>query len=373
MFTREGVGSGAGPYRHLRSRRIIGSAVSRGRWLTRGALACSCFTAACGPAGDAPPGGASEDLFVEVARVELAESPDDPIVSIDRVGERPGGGYVVADRHAGKVRLFDPEGRETAVHGRPGSGPGELDEPAGAVELADGRLIVVQRADPRLTIFRPGAEPIIQSIPGQYGFWAAGVEDGFVAGVATRETRFTRFDAGGTPIASFGARDPAVAETPFWIFFATDHAAVLGDRIAVSTSLFPTIRLFTTAGDSIGIIGEPPPSWISATAPPVEDLAEPGSRERLEAWARSFTVIRGLEAASDSFLVVEYGRHDPRETDPYLTVPTTIDVYGADGTKVVEGAMLPGRIVGGGSRLLVLVAEPPSAWTLSVLELRAPE
>jgi hypothetical protein len=266
--------------------------------------------------------------------------------------------------------LFDPAGGEDLVLGTAGDGPGELNEPAGAVELSEGRVAVVQRANPRLTVFRPSAEPLLKAVPGQYGFWAAAAEGGFVAGVATQETRFARFDMDGSVTSTFGARDPVIADTPFWIFFAREHAAVLGDTIAVSTSLFPTVRLFTSEGDSIGSFGDPPPGWEPVTEPPVSDLSAPGSRERLEEWARSFTIVRSLATVSDSLLVVQYGRYDPQDADPYFSAPTTADVYNPSGDKLAEGISLPGLVVGGGSQLLVLVSEPPNAWTVSALEWR---
>ncbi len=143
--------------------------------------------------------------------------------------------------------------------------------------------------------------------------------------------------------------------------------------VAVSTSLFPTIRLFNLNGDSLGSLGSPPSTWVSVTEPPVSDLSAPGSRQRLEEWARTFTVVRQVAAVADSLLVVQYGRHDPQESDPYHVVPTTADVYSLRGQKLAEGVELPGPVVGGGGQLLVLVAEPPRAWTVAVLEWMGPE
>ena len=304
--------------------------------------------------------------------MELEEVPGDPIVGIDYIGQRPGGGYLLADRFAGHVRLFDQTGHQARVVGRPGQGPGELEEPQAAVEFPDGRIIVVQRANPRLTVFRPDGTATISTLPGQYGFWAAAAGDGFVAGVATRDTRFARFDASGHTISTFGRRDPSISSTPFWIYFAADHAAVLGNVIAVNTSLFPTIRLFSLDGDSLGVFGSAPSEWRPVTAPPVSDLSAPGNRQRLEDWARTFSVVRQVVAVGDSLLVVEYGRHDPQESDPNRVVPTTADVYSREGEKLAEGIELPGPVVGGGGRLLVLVAEPPSAWTIAGLEWMGP-
>jgi len=327
---------------------------------------------ACSGGRDEEGGVEGNDPLVEVGRVVLEETPDDPIVGIDFVGRRPGGGYIIADRHAGHVRLFDSTGRQVRVVGMKGEGPGELDEPSAAVEFPDGRLFVLQRASPRLTLFPPDTAPSVSNIHGQYGFWAERSGSGFFAGVATRDTRFARFDDRGVPVARFGARDPAIAATPFWIYFASDHAAVLeeGEMLAVNTSLSPTIRLFDSAGDSVDAWGDPPPSWVPISAPPVLDLSAPGNRERIEEWARSFTVVRQIAAIADSLLAVEYGRYDPQESDPYRILSSTVDVYSKSGEKIVEGLTLPGPLVGGGDELLALVAEPPDPWTISLLRWR---
>jgi len=330
------------------------------------------LTTSCGepPLPQGSQGG--PEVFAEVSRVELEELPGDPIVAIDYVSQRPGGGYLLADRFAGHVRLFDQAGHQVRVVGRTGQGPGELEEPAGAVEFPDGRIVVMQRANPRLTIFRSDSAPAVSTIPGQYGFWAEAAGDGFIAGVATRETRFARFDRSGRAVSTFGRRDPSVSSTPFWIYFAADHAAVLDDVVAVNTSLFPTIRLFSLDGDSLTTFGSAPSDWVSVTAPPVSDLSAPGNRQRLEDWARTFSVVRQLVPVADSYLVVEYGRHDPQGSDPNRVVPTTAEVYSRRGEKLAEGIVLPGPVVGGGEQLLVLVAEPPSAWTVAALEWKGP-
>ena len=332
------------------------------------ALGLAWVVTACRPEDGARPlpGG----HFAEVGRLEFEESAEDPIVGIEYVGTRPGGGYIIADRHAGRVRLFDETGHQTSVVGRPGEGPGELVEPSGAVEFPDGRVVVVQRANPRLTMFPPDSAPVVKRIPGQYGFWAQQTDRGFVAGVATRATRFASFDAGGTPLATFGTRDPAIEATPFWIFFASEHATVVRDLVAVNTSFFPQIRLFSLTGDSVGLIGEAPHDWVPVSAPPVSDLSAPGSRERIAEWSRSFSVVRQIAAVADTLLVVEYGVHDPQEGDPDFVRSTTVDVYSLDGRKLASEVLLPGPVVGGGKRLLVLVGEPPSRWAIAAFDWR---
>jgi len=329
------------------------------------------FAGSCAEADEAYP--RNGEVLAEIGRIELEESPDDPIVGVEYVAERENGGYVVPDRHAGRVRLFDFSGRQTRVLGSPGEGPGELEEPAGAAELLDGRVVVVQSGSSRLTIFNPDSAPTIRTVPGQYGFWVEEAGHVLVAGVATRDTRFALFDKGGAALTTFASRDPAISETPFWIYFAEEHATMVGNRIAVNTSLFPTVRLFNLNGDSVGVLGEAPPDWTPVSAPPVSDLSSPGSRERIAEWSRSFTVVRQIATVADSFLVVEYGRHDPQDANPDFIAATTADVYSASGQKVASGLKLPGPVVGGGSYLLVLVAEPPEPWTIAVMQWRGDE
>lgn len=331
-------------------------------------LGLACVAAlSCARAEPADSGG---DALVEVGRIELEELSGDPIVGIELLGRRPGGGYILADRQADKVRLFDASGRQQRVLGGTGEGPGELREPGGAVEFPDGRIVVVERASPRLTVFRPDSAPTVARIPGQYGFWVERVGDGLVAGVATRDTRFATLTSTGTLVTAFGRRDPSVAATPFWIYFAAERAAVLGDLVAVNTSLFRAIRLFSIDGDSIASFETTPSEWVQATVPPVADLSAPGNRERVADWARSFTVVRQLAAVADSLLLVEYGRYDPQDADPYYIEPTTADIYSRAGDLLAAGLQLPGPVVGGGDRLLVLVAGRPSVWTLAELEWR---
>lgn len=335
-------------------------------------LAALCLTSlSCGDAASRPSTDEGGGL-VQVTRIELEELPGDPIVGVEHLARRPDGGYVLADRHADRVRLFDATGRQEQTLGRSGEGPGELQEPSGAAELQDGRVVVVERGSPRLTVFRPDSAPEVARLSGQYGFWVEEAAGGLVAGVATRDTRFATLTSDGSTVTAFGHRDPSVATTPFWIYFATEHAAVLGDIVAVSTSLFPTIRLFSVAGDSIGAFDVGGSDWIQASAPPVADLSAPGNRGRIADWSRTFTVVRGLAALDDSLLLVEYGRYDPSEADPYFIEPTGADLYALSGERLLSRLELPGPVVGGGQTVLVLVGSPPAAWEVAELAWRPP-
>lgn len=341
----------------------LGSLTSRSAVVALGWLA----TKGC---ADEVPEASAERPFETVAEVQLQEVPDDPIVGVGFVSRRPDGGFALADEAADRVRLFDDSGAIDRTLGRSGEGPGEFDAPTAVVEAPDGTVLVTQRSSPRLTIFRPGEEPLLRDVPGHYGYWASSIGDRLIVGMGSRAERFAVMSRAGEHISSFGVLPSAVNDTPYWIYFARQHATVVGDRIVTNTSFFPTLHVFDAQGDSITSFGEPPPSWVAPTGPPVDRLSDDGDRERIEEWSRSFTVVRGIATVADSLIVVQYGRHDPTENDPYRVVPATIDVYSLSGERVVEDLALTDPIAGGGTNLLVLSDEPPGPWTLSVLRWR---
>lgn len=308
-----------------------------------------------------------DDLFPAVARVTLEEAPDDPIVEITSLTPRDDGGLIVVDGPAGRVRLYDAVGRLERSLGRPGEGPGELRSPTAAVEGPSGGVHVVQRAGSRHTVFWSADSVSMTRLPGLYGFWLQRLSDGFVVGVGTEEERFTALSAEGDVRARFGRRDPRVRETPFWVFFVQERAAVLGDRVFVSSSFSPQVRVFSTSGDSLYTFGTPPREWIEPTSPEIGTIASDADRARLEVWARSFTVVTGL-AATDGVVLMQYGRHDPRPGAPYHVARERADVYSADGEKLVEGLELSARILAGGARIYLLESSPPDGWTIAVRE-----
>jgi len=304
--------------------------------------------------------------FEEVATVALEEPAGNPIVGITALEQRPRGGYILTDAASHVVRLYDGDGRLEQTLGGSGTGPGELDNPTSALELPDGRVFVTQRTSPRLTVFRPGAAPLVLRVPGFFGSWLSPLDGSLVIMIATREERFAIMSLDGTTEATFGRLDPRVNETPYWIYLAQERAAVVGERVITNTSFFPSFRVFDARGDSIGAFGSPPPSWIDPTAPPIDRTERPGDRELLAEWAGSFTVVRYMTAVDDSLLLVQYGRHVPTDDDPYFVEPATMDVYTVGGRKLVEDVPFPERIAGGHGELLVLAAEPPAPWTVRI-------
>jgi hypothetical protein len=68
----------------------------------------------------------------------------------------------------------------------------------------------------------------------------------------------------------------------------------------------------------------------------------------------------------NALIVVQYGTHQPLSDDPYHVQPATIDVYALDGEKLAEDLDLAEPVLGGGTELLILSAQPPDPWTITV-------
>ncbi len=306
-----------------------------------------------------------DDLFPEVARIVLQPDPDEPMANISSLIGRPDGGVVVVDGRTHRVREFDASGRLEHVLGGPGRGPGGLRDPSAAMLGPNGELHVVERGSSRRTVFWPGDSVSISTLPGLYGFAIQRIPDGYLVGLGTEDERLAILSSGDELVARFARRDPRIALTPYWIYYAQERVAVFGDLVFVNSSFSPVVRVFSTLGDSLYSIRGRPTGWMEATHPGVSSVATAGDRVRMDSWARSFTVVAGLVATS-GVVVVQYGRHDPKPDDPYGVKPITASVFSIEGQNLASGIELGRRILAGGERVYVLESEPPDAWTISV-------
>ena len=305
-----------------------------------------------------------DQVFPEHSRIELEEDPADPIIGLTALSVGPSGRLVVTDQAASRVRVYSPSGELITALGREGDGPGELKGPTWAAEGPLGEIRVVEQGSPRVTTYWPGDSISVSALPGHYGSWIAPISGQWVAGAATRTERFAVLER--DPAVAFGGPPPEVNSTPFWIFFAKDRAGHVGDGLWVNSSFVPEVRVFDLDGVQARELRVESDRWVNPTAPPVDRIDQPGDRERIEEWATGFTVVAGLAGLTDSLAVVQFGRHAPAPNEPYYVRPEWVDVYDAEGTMVIEGLDLEHRILSGGDHLYLLVAEPPSPWTLSV-------
>lgn len=337
-----------------------------GKVRIRVVVGCGFVSAALACGEGQPEGGVTASL-VEVGRVVFEESSDDPIAAISFLSRRPGGGFLVVDAPGNEVILFDSNGRLERAMGRAGDGPGELDAPTAGVELPDGRVMVTQRGSPRMTVFWPDGDPESFTVPGVYGWWVDDLGGRLALGIGSRGDRFVLTSYEGDSLASFGAVQEEVNQVPFWIYYARENATAWAGQVAINTSFYPTVRIFSREGALVDSIGEAPESWVQASEPPVDRARGPDAQEAVKEWSRGFSMVAAVAGLESGHLVVQYGRFSPTEQDTYHVEPTSIDIYDPMGAKVASGLDVRGRVLAGGDELLVLVGEPPEPWTVARL------
>lgn len=319
--------------------------------------------------GDSPKAEQSFDqAFREVDRIQLEETPDDPIVAITDLHPLDDGGFAVVDGPASRLRIFNADGSIRGTFGREGDGPGELKQPTGVSVDGTGSLFVVERDSPRLSVFGTDGFITSWSLPGAYGSQVDEADDGLLVGVGTRAERFALVSRSGELRTLFAPRPAAVESTPYWVFLVQDRAVRLGDQILINTSFFPTIRTYTSAGGESGSFDVTPSGWLPPTAPEESWFEGPSNDASIAAWMSSFTMITGLATIGDSILVVQHGGYDPQPDDMRREYNAGVDVFSVRGAKLAENLVLTQPILTGGNRLYVLVDQPPAAWTLGVFE-----
>ncbi len=92
-------------------------------------------------------------IRVGEVELEIAEVPGEPFGRVGGLAVRSDGGVCVVDRQAGMVHLVGTDGRLSATFGRPGRGPGDLEQPCCPRLTADGRLWLRSRRPERLDVF----------------------------------------------------------------------------------------------------------------------------------------------------------------------------------------------------------------------------
>lgn len=104
--------------------------------------------------------GSPMKLVPEVSIGELESSDDAYLIGqLQSLAVSDDGSIFVYDNHAKALRKYDAEGRAVARFGREGGGPGEYRNPDGGLSvLADGRIVLRDPGNARMTVFTPGGE-----------------------------------------------------------------------------------------------------------------------------------------------------------------------------------------------------------------------
>ena len=245
-----------------------------------------------------------DDIFPERERIVLQEPPAEPIAGIAHLSVTSAGDFLVTDAATHRVLKFARSGELVRALGRPGEGPGELDEPRAAVEGESGEVVVVQQGSPRITTYWPNDSVSVGEVPGHYAFWLDRMGPNWIVGAATMDDRYAILSNDlAEVVGTFGAMPREVRETPFWIFLARDRAALLGETILVNHSFSPVIDVMDGLGVQRRRFGEAPEGWVEPTEPPIDRIEAPWDADRITEWSKTFTVVSW---------VGEQRRHDRR-------------------------------------------------------------
>ena len=317
--------------------------------------------------------GQTADAFTEVSRVALDTSV---VATIGRINDllMLSNQVVVADAMTDRILTFTSDGQFKRAAGRRGDGPGEFRTPLALLEDRDGSILVSQLSK-RLTRLTPDLDLV-----GVYDTDASvyiadltmvGNRVTFFDGSYRKEgENYVLWDGAAGRVASFDPQSE-FASVPYWNAAWTTHIAVGSDGIFVADNMVYPIRHYTLAHELVDSVGYPPPSWRQARQPEAAEFAGPG-QQGAEDWLRSFTVIDGLYALDDGWLIVthrdrvnEYDTDDILRADLYRTTPNM--------SKVWEDIPLPGPIVTAeGSCAWTVVAYPPQPWTIACLQPKGP-
>ena len=319
------------------------------------------------------------DVFAFEGVVGLDEDPADSIAQPGPFVERRRGGFVLADRLLPRIRTYSDDGRLEAAFGRFGiKDPWRFRRVTGVAETAAGGIVAVEDSKKRLAYLTDALErDTIVPLPG-YPL------DVFALGPDLLVKMYEDPDAHGLPFFHRVIGNRVAwsrysfpyhpSERPYWGSFATVHGTVAGDSVFAATSLGHPAVVYNGAGDSVGTIGAPSPSFRPIPVLELGALVDQGPGGGLADFMASFDAINRIDVVADSYLVVTLGILDPtKPSPPFRRLHTSVEVYDIrTGAKLHEDVPLPeGSLVLGGGRFLYLLTnreEPP--WRIAKLRLR---
>lgn len=332
--------------------------------------------AGCGESPPPPPlTGAASDVFTEVSRVTLDDSPIATIGKLRAVLPLPDR-LLVADGMSDRVLSFTKDGRFQRAVGRRGDAPGEFRNPLSLLRDTDGSILVAD-VSPRLTRLSPDLQVLDVyhvDVPHYIAHLARIGRDVFL-------TMGTSMSPGDDFVAwspdrgmgqSFDPRSRLVQTVPYWNAAWTTLIAVGRKSLFVADNMVYPIRRYTLDRALVDSVGYAPPSWRQATKLKRGQFATLEGQREAQGWLRSFTVIDGLYTVGDDWLVVTHREPvDQYESDDVIRA----DVYRVDSMrKVWQDVLLPGPVVrGGGDCVWVVTARPPDPWTLACWTPKMPE
>ncbi len=184
--------------------------------IAAGALLVGGFSSLAWPGLDAPrPASAREPVAYTLVDTWTSIRPTGAYTTLPWPDGHVSGGiglnvlstrYVVTDRTADTVRVYDEADRLIATHGGPGSGPGQFMNPRDTAILRDGRIVVSDTDNDRVQLLSAAGSPAGSwAVDDPRGIAAVTVNAGlpgeatFVVVVAAGARALELFEPGGTP------------------------------------------------------------------------------------------------------------------------------------------------------------------------------
>jgi hypothetical protein len=306
-----------------------------------------------------------------MARVVLEDSPAATIGQLKDFTPY-GAHFLVADGMSDRVLSFSSGGAFEGAVGRRGDGPGEFKTPLSLLVERDSSILVADLSA-RLTRLSPSLE-LVEVFRLDVPLWAqqvAEVGERILLYVPTgREggNNFVWWDAAEGLGESFDPVSDLVQTVPYWSATWQTLLAVGKDEVFAADNMVYPLRRLTVTGELVDTFGFAPPSWRQAERPEFGEFSTPEGQIRGQGWTRSYTLVDGLFAVGDDWLVVthrdpvgEYSSDDVIRADVYRV---------GSWNKVWEDVELPGPVIRGGDCAWLAVARPPEPWTIACWRLR---
>ena len=323
------------------------------------------------------------EVFELAEIIELGEDPVDSIAEIGVFAERHDGGFIVGDRILPRVRTYADDGSLEAGFGRFGNGPWELQRISGVAETASGQIVVSSPRNRWLTYLNSDLSPdtlvgigdnwVFQIFP--FGpdivFYGIG-QARSIHDVALQSGYFHRLVDGNLAWTSWTT---PIFGKPYWQGFGDVVGAVAGDSIFAMAQLLYPATILNGAGDSVGAIGTPSPSFrrVPEIEPGAYSSTSPGGQDFSDLLG-TFDLVRRIDVVAGDHLVFTVGQLDEtRPLFPFRVLHTRLEVYDRHtGTKLYEDVPLSGgvKVLGGGRYLYVLQNPDIPPWRIAKYRLR---
>ncbi len=351
----------------------------QGTWALVFALTAAGLMASCEEGDPVVPSPLFDELFQLEGVIELGEDPVDPVATVGIFLERRAGGFLMGDGIRPRVRTYTENGELEAAFGRFGDGPWEFRGIGGLAETSSGGVVVASAPNSWLTYLH--GDLTQDSLLTLEGYWIGDmipIEDDIVfMGTSVQDYRPGEAQAGYFHRLVDGAVvwsrwTSPVFEKPYWSGMGGLANTTAGDSIFIMASLLYPATVLNGAGDSVGTIGVPSPSFRRIPEIPLGYFAfregEAPDPNRMRDLLASYDLVPRFDVVGGDHLVFTIARPDETKPPPRIReIHTHVEGYDRHtGAKLFEDVALPdgSKVVGGGRYLYVLLNADIPPWRI---------